>query len=228
MKKSILISLILVFSISLTAPVAAEQFDYKEKTCECSCFRGKPLGECNTYWVIETGYMTRVNDDNQSGTKENLFLCEFGRMRNLSKKSALGGTFSIMAHEGVTTFGIGPRYRYWISQRMGLDISPHLIFANTGTYKTDGYGYQINASIAIGELFSINGHYRNVSYKPGGDVLGPAEDYGPFGGYQRPAEKGFYFGMSGRSYAAPVVPAVILFFHLMFKDYGVEHSTLFF
>lgn len=216
--KAFVLTSLLLFAISSIQPALSQSSDFKQQNCNCSCFRGKPLGECKSFWVVETGFMSFAGESSadRNGYYDNMFNANLGKMRNISTRSALGGTINISTANDGMDIGIGPRYRHWISPRLAFDFSPRWIFARTGSYDLDGTGYQIDASVSIGELFSIDTHYRQVKYNPDYLIM-------PLSGYtgyfnNNPESKGFYFGLSGRSYAAPVAPALILLVHLIIKD----------
>ena len=221
MKKPVLtfLSLLLLFS---TTQAFAEDFSYGFVEAKCNCFRGKPLGECKSFYLIETGFMSRASgedtDNDYYNDYESLLQVNLGKMYNYNSKSAIGGVFNLGPGNDGMDIGIGPRYRYWLSKRMAFDLTPMWIFARTGNDDLDGTGYQIDASIAIVELFSINAHYRNVKYKL--DGISFLND-GYFGYPEFHVEShGFYFGISGRSYAAPVAPAVVLLIHWLMREAG--------
>lgn len=220
MKRSI--SAILACCLSLAtlfiSTSKAELETFGEEKCHCDCFRGKSLGECKSYWVLETGFMIHAGNSSvdRYDDYENIFTANVGKMFNISNKSAIGGTVNIAPSNGGMDIGVGPRYRYWMSEGMAFDFSPRMMLLRTGDYDIKGVGFQIDASLSIGELFSIDTYYRNVRYEPNFDFLplSPGNfEYIPY----LPQSKGFYFGFSGRSYAAPVVPALILLFDVLLK-----------
>jgi len=205
---------IIAIIIFMAAPLLfAKEFDYSIKSSDdCFCFRGKPRPKCGSFLIVETGYLSRLTESDQTNY-ENMITSDFGLMFNCSRNSSVGGTFSFTTDGDGTDIGIGVRYRRWLSRRLALDFSPRVIFLRAGGWDLDSPGYQISTSVSIGELFSVDIYYRHVRYK--GNFQYPADS---FGGPPKRESDGFHLGVSGRSYASVAVPTISLLLYLLLRD----------
>lgn len=99
-------------------------------------FRGRPLPECRTFFLTEFGFRMQLAGTHlYSGEETPSYLTqwEFGLMKNMNPKYALGGTLFAMLTEDAAEFhfGFAPRLRRWLNPNFSLDFSPGVVFAST-------------------------------------------------------------------------------------------------
>jgi len=95
------------------------------------CFRGKPLPQCKTFWITEFGYSFRLDQSArryQFSDANFYFTWEYGLMRNLNQKSALGATFLLGADGDGHRLGVKPRYRRWLDNSLSVDFGAGVLF----------------------------------------------------------------------------------------------------
>jgi len=96
-----------------------------------TCFRGRPLPACRTFWITEAAYVARLTSqgDVVSNSFENVSASlELGHLVNVSPKVAVGASLSANVVSGVT-LGVRPRVRYWLNPTTSLDFAPGLLVA---------------------------------------------------------------------------------------------------
>ena len=124
---------LLVAILVLTAGQIAPAQDSPART-ERSCFRGRPLPACRSYWITESGYGIRLSsvDRYTSSAPGGRFLpsVAVGGMRNLGRRVAVGGTVETGLLGGLY-LAAKPRVRYWLSTSAALDVSPGFLLARS-------------------------------------------------------------------------------------------------
>lgn len=87
------------------------------------CFRGKPLSQCNSFFIIELGGYYKLNqrDKTPKGSRY-LAAWELGWMKNLNDNYALGATLLIDGNENRAGAGIKPRLRRWLNPKLSIDF----------------------------------------------------------------------------------------------------------
>lgn len=84
------------------------------------CFRGKPLQACRAFALTEFSLAAWIGEK-PPGENPPAAVAEFGLMRNLGRRSALGGSFSVdVGHQEVIA-GLALRYRYWFNSTIAFD-----------------------------------------------------------------------------------------------------------
>jgi len=176
----------------------------KDPKYKTTCFRGRPLSRCKTYWILEFSYLQRLDtkpsgSEHQSGSW--YLTGDFGHMVNISPSAALGATLFIGGDDDSERIGIIPRYRYWFrpgnsgSRPLRLDISAGPLLSITDNYlqpKTPGF--MGNISLNIEDWFAITTQVEIIRYGPkkGFNNIAPVTDVG------------VYAGFKACSYAAPL------------------------
>jgi hypothetical protein len=98
-----------------------------------SCFRGRPLPECRSFWITEAGTLYRFDSHdagkNRKWHEKLMYNWELGWMYNRSPRSALGGSFFLDYDDLLnnTQIGIRARHRRWLSRSLSLDVAPGVI-----------------------------------------------------------------------------------------------------
>jgi len=122
-----------------------------------SCFRGRPLPHCRSFWITEAGYairMTAGNSPFESGPSDTyVATLELGRMRNVSDRFAIGlglgaGTFNAVH------LAVKPRVRYWVTRDVALDVSPGWRFNG----RVGGTAFTGDASIMFQDRAGVFAH----------------------------------------------------------------------
>jgi hypothetical protein len=96
-----------------------------------ACFRGRPLPECKTFWITESGVLTRFDRwSKKRDWQEHLYLSyEVGKMYNRNQHTEYGGSVLLRGADFPPgrSFGFKGRYRRWLSKETSLDLSPGII-----------------------------------------------------------------------------------------------------
>ena|SRR2546426_6671842 len=87
-----------VLLVSLATPLRA-QLVPPPNAPKALCFRGRPLPQCRAFWLTEFGL----------SLPDGPFGWELGGMRNVGKRSAVGGTLYLRI-DGGTAYGVKPMY----------------------------------------------------------------------------------------------------------------------
>lgn len=94
-----------------------------------SCFRGRPLPECESFWITELTWNQRLNDSPDPEKAGFYFVWELGRMANRDERTALGWTVHLGADDNGTRLGARVRARRWLGRRTSLELAPGVVAA---------------------------------------------------------------------------------------------------
>jgi hypothetical protein len=168
------------------------------------CFRGRPLPDCKSFWITESGAFFHLNSHkgdrwNDRKVYENLYYTwEIGGMVNRNPKTAFGGTLYIGwdGYINDTRLGIKGRWRWWLSPHTGLDLSPGILMSDKISASPI---WCLSASLCgddrimvIGQMEVVNWkdtHPNNVGY------FGRGTDILFYGGLRFGAEMGIIVGI---------------------------------
>jgi len=126
-------------------------------------------------------------------------------MFNKKRTSAIGGSLHLSADDNDRQFGLGPRYRKWLTKRVALDLSPRLLIAGTDNAIDNHFpGFAFSAALAVDGWFSIDAYLYIVPYEKQ-NILGPS-NYETVKGTQT----ALYLGASGRAWGALIPSAIIV------------------
>ncbi len=114
-----------------------------------TCFQGKPLPNCKSFWITEI----TVGIDVISSYAGGLVTPEVGLMANLNKKHAIGGTAFLDITDNAG-FGVKGRYRYWMSKNFSIDAGAGGKISDTWTVLADG-------SLVYGGWIGIGGRVEH-------------------------------------------------------------------
>lgn len=201
----------LLFILFLILVTASSETTFAQERPYCNLrFRGKPYSECCSYFIFESAMYGKAIRSGAPAFKEGfLFTFDFGVMFNNQNSSAFGGSLHVTTDDNGTFVGVGPRYRRWLSNNIGLDISPVLMMGGTDNEVHRRFpGFGLAASLSLGELISFNSYLQIIRYEQ--TVWDYSDFYNPTSNTNRATERGLYFGLSGRSYLAPVIPVAML------------------
>ena len=120
-----------VLAATLAGTSAAQAPD---STAGRSCFRGRPLSQCRSFWITEAGYGVRLSSVNpQTGYRPGGWLLpsvELGGLRNLSPRVAVAASVGAVVLGGAHLTA-KPRIRYWLSPTAALDFAPGLVLTGS-------------------------------------------------------------------------------------------------
>lgn len=172
-------------------------------TAGCGKFcRGSPLDFCNSFWVLESTYLTRSGESELRGADSRFQLgLELGHMKNISPKSSVGGSLYLsLVNEEL--FGVKGRYRYWFNPKTSLDISPGILVAGS-TDKADITfpGFVCSVTINYKDWVGLTLQLQALRYQSRDDLLGTTHDG---------AETDLYIGTRFGSYPALAWPLMTL------------------
>ena len=147
-----------------------------------TCFRGRSLPECKTFWITEFGYSRRFNlqPSHYPDNRPNDFLnWELGGMTNINRRSALGATLFGGFNVGGSYFGYGsriglkPRFRLWLNPTTNLDLSPGIIlYGDFNSFKPKFPGFTGQVGLNLRDWFALTSHLEIVRLETvGTDVV---------------------------------------------------------
>ena len=85
------------------------------------CFRGRPLPACKAFALTEFSVSVWLSAE-PPGENPPPAISEFGVMRNVGTRNAIGGSFFLDAGHKEVVGGLALRYRYWFNSNTGLDL----------------------------------------------------------------------------------------------------------
>lgn len=143
-----------------------------DSTAKRSCFRGRPLAQCRTFWITEFGYSHRFDqqsDPDSSGSSNYYFTWELGRMVNLNTQTALGGTLFVGADEHGWRIGIKPRYRRWLNQTISFDLSTGILIAGGNSELEAKFpGFTGHLGLSFGDWLALTGQMEIMRLETAG------------------------------------------------------------
>jgi len=128
--------------------------------------RGGPKSVCEWFTITELGLSLRINPNRNSlvPQNENLNL-ELGLMKNLNHRYAIGGTFYGATFQDGGGLGIKPRFRWWLTPKLSLDVSPGILFySQTQSYPGKVPGFTGHMGLNIGDFFALTGQLEAIRY----------------------------------------------------------------
>ena len=172
------------------------------------CIRGRPKGKCCSFLIYESGLLSRISGSGQPSSLSKLLITtDLGLMFNRSNSSAIGASFHLAADHDYYRFGIGLRYRKWLTKKSALDLSPRLLIAGTNdrirTFRFPGFAF--SASYSIYELLSIDAYFDIIRYEK--KIYSASI---PYETTVNETQTGLYLGASGRSWAVLALPIVFI------------------
>jgi hypothetical protein len=110
--------------------------------------------ECDAILLFETGFQvgTRTGTQPSNPLAYNL---EMGFLGKLSQRSALGATFGARASGFYTRAAIIPRYRYWLSDEVGLDITAGFLKGRGDLPNLSKYGASTGLALSLSDYISL-------------------------------------------------------------------------
>jgi hypothetical protein len=161
-----------------------------------ACFRGRPLPDCESFWLTESGVFWRFDRKASRDWHERLlYSIEIGLMKNRCECSALGGTVMLAFEDMTNDFRLAfkGRYRRWLSQKHSVDIAPGIYL--TGS-KTDFPSFTTSVSLNAADYFALVGVLDILKSEKGGGT-----DFAWFGGIRFGSEPGLIIAIAGPIFA---------------------------
>lgn len=168
------------------------------------CFRGRPLPECKSFWITESGAFYHLNahaGDRWSDREiyENLYYTwEIGVMVNRSSRTAYGGTFYVGwdGYINDARLGFKGRWRWWLSPHTALDLSPGILFSDK---ISDSPIWCLSASLCGNDRIMVIAQVEMVTWKKirsnNIGYFGEGTDLLLYGGLRFGAEAGIVVGI---------------------------------
>jgi len=179
---------------------------------QIGCFRGKPLPDCKTFWIVEmqglvpVAQTTRTVSSGGGGYEYsyqakafgNAVEWNLGHMVNVGEGYALGGIFTVGSGNSDPLTGVRLRARKWLGENLSLELEAGLLRSDAGGSRYAGVsGWSSDVRLNIRDQGSFFVRYDGVSLAP--DAF-PLNDYfDPGGGHH-----GLFLGASAGS-----VPALV-------------------
>ncbi|UCE25810.1 MAG: hypothetical protein JSU74_07150 [Candidatus Zixiibacteriota bacterium] len=156
---SLILFMALPFNTTAGQPSTVTTVEPDTSGCEkCRCFRGRPQSHCRLFWITEVGFMTTLASKNSNTEYADWSLLTFdvGYMFNVSAKDAIGASVFVRAGlEGEDSYmGFRPRYRRWLTKKIGFDAS---LGIGSWRYDTDRTAYPLilQMKLSVEDYFSL-------------------------------------------------------------------------
>jgi len=122
---------------------------------KADCFRGKPLPQCQSFWITEIGLGFKLNRQQDNQYETTRLSVDFGLMKNVSPRDAWGGTLFASTEDERAQMGLRLRYRRWLSATSALDLSPGLLLIGGGGIDYPGFIGSASLSLWDWIVFSL-------------------------------------------------------------------------
>jgi len=135
-----------------------------------------------------------------------MFTGNLGVMFNSTRHFALGGTVHLAANDAGLRLGIGPTGRRWLTRSVAVEARPLLLIPilYSSSVEREKLGFAMATSLSAADWVSLDGYVQVLPY---------SQYYYDFDTRTdkriHDTEIGVYVGISGRSYLAPLIPAVV-------------------
>lgn len=167
------------------------------------CFRGQPLPACQTFWLTEFGYYRTIHStDFPPRTQNDWYLSgEIGFMANMNQRYAIGLSGVFGGVNSGSRFGIKPRFRMWLRNRVSVDVAPGILLSGgDNRYEPQFPGFTGHIAVNFADLGALTLHLDVIPYEksrrvgPGQGVLvETGNDVSLYGG----VKFGSYLGILG-------------------------------
>jgi hypothetical protein len=156
----------LIVTTGLLALVAGAAPAQEAPRATRGCFRGGPAGECRWFMITESGLGYRVSEV-VAGDERALFSFNLGAMVNRGDNSALGA-YGFLNFEGEGRGGLGLRYRRWLSESAGLDLSAGVhLQGNASSGLVSAGSPTIQARVMVEDLVGVTARLDLLRVKGG-------------------------------------------------------------
>jgi hypothetical protein len=120
--------------------------------------QGRPLPDQRAFTITEVGAYRLLDEDPISGGGDLEFVCDVGRMWNVSPKHALGGTVFAELGGNHQRGGARMRWRYWLARRVSTDLTGGfvLLMREGSSADVDLPIPMLGASINLTDLLSVS------------------------------------------------------------------------
>ncbi|HEV8264705.1 MAG TPA: hypothetical protein VGQ06_07125 [Gemmatimonadales bacterium] len=140
-----------------------------------TCWRGRPLAHCESFWITDFTYGTRLNAVEEPGggkVKGDYLTWEFGGMVNQGPRHAFGAAMiKSFGHER-SYFGVRPRYRRWLNSETSLDVSVGiLVSGDHDRFRPRFPSFTTHVALSHGDLAGVIVGAEVIRGRPGGADL---------------------------------------------------------
>jgi hypothetical protein len=171
-------------------------------------FKGAPLSDCKWFLITENGFAIDLEERFQFLAPLSLsrFSWEFGLMKNVAERRALGAAFYLSYDEKDEVsflFAFKPRVRQWLGRRFHADAAAGIIFAQAGTAESYQHanlpGFEGHLALGFSDLISAGFHLELLRIEPKvpGPFTGPPEN-----------QTNWFFGLTFGSYPGAIVTPI--------------------
>lgn len=128
-----------------------------------SCFRGRPLPRCRSFWITEASYSWRVGGSSFNYSDvfvlprlqdlDGHFSWDVGYMKNVDPRQAFGGTVMAGTGDAGIRLAAKGRYRLWLDDRQNsVDVSLGVLTAGVRSprFSTTERGVGITGDVTLG------------------------------------------------------------------------------
>ncbi len=164
-------------------PAAPQDSAAREATAsKIGCFRGRPLPECKSFWIVELAGLWPLAQTSREVTflggnssEEEAFglsgELNIGHMVNLSDRIAVGGSISVGSGTRGTYTRIVSRARRWMSSDWSVEASAGLLRTNAGYAPNQDSGATAGVRVNIRDegSFFIRGEILPMPERRTGD-----------------------------------------------------------
>jgi len=127
-------------------------------------FTGHRAPRSRWFLVTHTGVAARVDGGSIYTRKPAYLLVDFGAMRNVTGRLALGGNLYLGADDYRSRFGPKARVRYWLGDNDAVDIAGGVLLDGADDWKGHAIfpGYVAEASVSLEEAIMLTGAVESI------------------------------------------------------------------
>jgi len=127
-----------------------------------------PLARCRWFALSQAGVAARLDAGPGIYEKKSPYvLLDYGAMKNVADRVALGGNLYVGGDDYRARFGAKARLRYWATSYLALDLAPGILVAGSDQWGgTAGFpGFVAEAGISVTGVVHLTGQMESVSIR---------------------------------------------------------------
>ena len=170
MRRNLILAHAFLIGLIAAGPVRAGESVAPSSSPRGLSFTGKPLPETRWFLITHAGLALRVDEGSPLYERSDAYiLTDFGAMRNVGKRWAVGANLYVGADDYRSRVGPKARVRYWLGRETAVDAAAGFLLTGNDDWKGTAIfpGYVGEINLGLKELL-VTGAVETVDIEKSG------------------------------------------------------------